>query len=152
MTFGALGLLVLGMYAMTALITDKPRRKKAPSQEPQAEEVLVTRVADVVLHLAAAASLPDAGTEADQLRDEDREFAVAASVALALALEGDTPIVAAEGAAADGRYRAAAAAVAMAVACAGVAPAPVNVSTMPDAWNYHARGQQLTQRQRFART
>jgi Na+-transporting methylmalonyl-CoA/oxaloacetate decarboxylase gamma subunit len=146
MTFGALGLLVLGMYAMTALITEKPRRKKVPAEEAPAEGALVTRVADVVLHLAAAASLPGAKTEVD----EDRERAAVAAVALALASEGDAPQL--DVTPADCRYRAAAAAVAMAVACADAATAPANISTIPDAWNYHARAQQLTQRQRFART
>jgi sodium pump decarboxylase gamma subunit len=78
MTFGALGLLVLGMYAMTALITDKPRRETASTEEAPAEEALVTRVADVVLHLAAAASQPSTEVEADRPRDEDREYAAAA--------------------------------------------------------------------------
>ena len=144
MTFGALGLLVLGMYAMTALITDKPRRKKVTTEETP-EEALVTRVADVVLHLAAAASQPGTKVEADRPRDEDRERAAVAAVALALALEGDAPqrdVTPAD------RYRAAAAAVAMAVACADAVPASVNVSTMPDAWNYHVRAQQLAGRGR----
>jgi Na+-transporting methylmalonyl-CoA/oxaloacetate decarboxylase gamma subunit len=143
MTFGALGLLVLGMYAMTALITDKPRRETASTEEAPAEEALVTRVADVVLHLAAAASQPSTEVEADRPRDEDREYAAAAAVALALALEGDAPQL--DATPAD-RYRAAAAAVAMAVACADAVPA--NISTIPDAWNYHARAQQFTGRGR----
>jgi len=149
MTFGALGLLVLGMYAMTALINDNPRRKKKATEEAPPEKALVTRVADVVLHLAAAANLPAAEAEAD----EDRARAAVAAVALALALEDSTSHVLA-----DDRYRAAAAAVAMAVAAASAdagadaASAPANVITMPDPWSSHARAQQLTRRQRFART
>ncbi|MBN2389196.1 MAG: OadG family protein [Anaerolineae bacterium] len=147
MTFGALGLLVLGMYAMTALITDRPRRKRTATEEPPPEEALVTQVADVVLHLAAAANLPNTEVEAD----EDRERAAAAAVALALALEDSAPH-----ALADDRYRAAAAAVAMAVAAASAGAtavsAPASVITMPDPWSSHARGEQLTRRQRFART
>jgi len=148
MTFAALGLLVLGMYAMTALITDTPRRKPALSEEEQAEEVFVTRVADVVLHLAAAANLPDADTVTAPPPDEDRLRAAAAAVALALALQGDAP-QAGSSAVEDDRYRAAAAAVAMAVACAGATAAPAHASTMPDAWNAHARAQRITQRQRW---
>ena len=138
MTFAALGLLVLGMYAMTALITDEPRRKTTPAEESPAEERIVTQAADVVLHLTAAARPPVAEVGAN------RELAAVAAVSLALALEGDTPLTAAEA-----RYRAAAAAVTMAVACAGTTPAQTNVSTMPDAWNMHVRGQHLTQRQRW---
>jgi len=151
MTFAALGMLVLGMYAMTALITDKPRRKKASSEEAQTEEAFATRVADVVLHLDAAARQPDAKAEAGRPRDEDRERAAAVAVALALTLEGGTPFMA-TGSAEGDRYRAAAAAVALAMASAGTAPTPTKTSTMPDAWDYHAREQRLTQRQRFART
>jgi len=138
MTFAALGLLVLGMYAMTALITDEPRRKKASPEESPAEGALVTQVADVALHLTTAANLPDVAAVAG----EDRERAAAAAVTLALALEGD--------AAEDDRYRAAAAVVAMAVACAGAASAPANIIAMPDPWSSYARGQQLTRHQRFA--
>lgn len=145
MTFGALGLLVLGMYAMTALITDKPRRKKTSAEEAQPEEALVTRVADVVLHLAAASNLPDVGAETA----EDRERAAVAAVALALALEGDAPQF---DVTPEDRYHAAAAAVAIAVACADVVPTSVNISTVPDVWDYHARAQHFTRHQRFART
>ncbi len=130
MTFAALGLLVLGMYAMTAFITDEPRRKKAPVVETPAEEPLVTRVADVVLHLATTRR-----SDAEAL--EDRQRAAAAAVALAL------------DAAEDYRYRAAAAAVAMALASGDAAPASTNVVAAPDAWNTHVRSQYLTQRQRW---
>jgi len=129
MTFAALGLLVLGMYAMTALITDEPRRKKTPVEAAPAEEPLVTQVADVVLHLATTRK-----SDAEVLEDHKR--AAAAAVALAL----DT--------AEDCRYRAAAAAVAIALASADAAPASTNAA-MPDAWNTHVRGQHLTQRQRW---
>jgi Na+-transporting methylmalonyl-CoA/oxaloacetate decarboxylase gamma subunit len=145
MTFAALGLLVLGMYAMTALITDEPRRKKAPDEEAPVEGTLVTQVADVVLHLAAAANPPDVKAEAV----EDRERAAAAAVALALALEGDSSHL--DATPAD-RYRAAAAAVAMAVAAvcadADAVSAPTDVVTMPDAWSHHVRAQQFTGRSR----
>jgi len=136
MTFAALGLLVLGMYAMTALITDEPRRKTAPAEESPVEERIVTQAADVVLHLTAAARRPGAEVS------ENRELAAAAAVALALALENAKPHL-------DDRYRAAAAAVAMAAAFGGAAPVPTNVAPMPDAWNTHVRSQHLTQRQRF---
>lgn len=132
MTFAALGLLVLGMYAMTALISDEPRRKKAPVEEAPAEEVVVTQAADVILHLATARQLDVVAGE--------RELAAATAVALALALEADTP---------DTRYRAAAAAVAMAMASGDAAPASTNAVAIPDAWNMHVRSQHLTQRQRF---
>ncbi len=132
MTFAALGLLVLGMYAMTALITDKPRRKKASAEEAPAEEPLVTEAADVALHLAATRQ---SGAEVDENRRR------AAAVAVAVALEGAT--------AEDCRYRAAAAAVAMAVASASAASVPTNVPTMPDVWDHHVRSQYLTQRQRW---
>jgi sodium pump decarboxylase gamma subunit len=149
MTFAALGLLVLGMYAMTAFITDKPRRKEARTEEAQAEEVFMTQVADVVLHIASAASLPSADTVATQPQDEDRQRA--AAVAVAVALEDITPQ--SDDAAADCRCRAAAAAVIVALAEHNPASAvPATVTTTPDAWNYHARGHHLTQRQRFART
>ena len=145
MTFGALGLLVLGMYAMTALITDKPRRKKTSAEEAPPEEALVTRVADVVLHLAAASNLPDAGAETAG----DRERAAVAAVALALALEGDAPQF---DVTPEDRYHAAAAAVAIAVAAASAGadgvPTSVNIATVPDAWDYHARAQQFTGRGR----
>ena len=145
MTFAALGLLVLGMYAMTALITDEPRRKKAPAEEAPVEGTLVTQVADVVLHLAAAANPPDVKAEAV----EDRERAAAAAVALALALEGDSSHL--DATPAD-RYRAAAAAVAMAVATASAdadaVSAPTDVVAMPDAWSHHVRAQQFTGRSR----
>jgi Na+-transporting methylmalonyl-CoA/oxaloacetate decarboxylase gamma subunit len=144
MTFAALGLLVLGMYAMTALIKDEPRRKKVPAEEAPVEGTLVTQVADVVLHLATTANLPDVEAEAA----EDRERAAAAAVALALASEGESPQLVTP---AD-RYRAAAAAVAMAVAAASAdadaVPAPTNVITTPDAWSYHVRAQQFTGRGR----
>jgi len=132
MTFAALGLLVLGMYAMTALITDEPRRKKAPAEEAPAEEVLVTQAANVILHLAAA-------RQSDVVAGE-RELAAATAVALALALEADTL---------DTRYRAAATAVAMAMASGDAAPASTNAAAAPDAWNMHVRSQHLTQRQRW---
>jgi len=150
MTFAALGLLVLGMYAMTALITDKPRRQEMPLPETPAEEALLTQVADVVLHIAAAASLPSADAVAVQPQDEDRQRAAAVAVALALADTSQS-----DDAAADCRYRAAAAAAAVAMALAERNPAsvvPAPSTTAPDAWNYHARGHHLTQRQRFART
>lgn len=139
MTFAALGLLVLGMYAMTALITDEPRRKTAPAEEVPAEERIVTQAADVVLHLATTAR--QSGAEVS----ENRELAAAAAVALALALEGGRPQL-------DDRYRAAAAAVAMTVTGGEVASASVNISTAPDAWNMHVRMrmQHLTQRQRWS--
>jgi len=136
MTFAALGLLVLGMYAMTALITDEPRRKKAPAEEAPVEEKLVTQVADVVLHLASATR------QSDVEASENRARAAAVAVALAMALESDRPQH-------DDRYRAAAAAVAMAMASGGAIPAPANITTMPDAWNTHVRSQHLTQRQRW---
>ncbi len=132
MTFAALGLLVLGMYAMTALINDEPRRKKAPVEESPAEKVVVTQVADVILHLATARQLEVVAGE--------RDLAAATAVALALALEVDTP---------DTRYRAAAAAVAIAMASGDAAPASPNITAMPDAWNTHVRSQHLTQRQRW---
>ncbi|HQE92912.1 MAG TPA: OadG family protein [Anaerolineae bacterium] len=134
MTFGALGLLVLGMYAMTALITDKPRRQKPPRAAAPAEETLVTQVADVVLHLATTAARPPLRAE------EERELAAVAAVIAALASEDAT---------ADARYRAAAAAVAMAVASDAVVQAPTPVFAMPDAWNIHVREQQLAPRQRW---
>jgi Na+-transporting methylmalonyl-CoA/oxaloacetate decarboxylase gamma subunit len=136
MTFAALGLLVLGMYAMTALITDEPRRKTAPAEESPAEERIVTQAADVVLHLTAAARRPSAEVSAN------RELAAAAAVTLALALEEGRPQR-------DDRYRAAAVAVAMALASGGAAVASTNVVAMPDAWNTHVRSQHLTQRQRW---
>ncbi len=132
MTFAALGLLVLGMYAMTALITDKPRGKEALEAAPE------TRGVDVALPVVEVAAEPP--------RDEARERAAVTAVALALAMEGVVTLPVA-----DDRYRAAAAAVAMAVAGADGGAAQANVSGNPDAWNYHAREQQLTQGQRFAR-
>ncbi len=156
MTFAALGLLVLGMYAMTALITDKPRRQEMPLPETQVEETLLTQVADVVLHIAAAASLPSADAVAVQPQDEDRQRAAAVAVALALADTSQSDDAAADcRVAADCRYRAAAAAAALAMALAERNPAsvvPAPSTAAPDAWNYHARGHHLTQRQRFART
>ncbi|HOU14430.1 MAG TPA: OadG family protein [Anaerolineae bacterium] len=149
MTFAALGLLVLGMYAMTAFITDKPRRKEAPTEETQTEEALMTQVADVVLHIAAASGLPGADAAPSQLQNEDRQRAAAAAVALAL----EDSIPQTNDATADCRYRAAAAAVAAALTehnPAAVIPAPPTI--IPDTWNYHARAQHLIQRQRFART
>ena len=132
MTFASLGLLVLGMYAMTALITDKPRGKKALEAAPE------TRGVDVALPVVeVAAALP---------RDAARSRAAAAAVALALAMEGVVTLPVA-----DDRYRAAAAAVAMAVAGADGGAARANVSGNPGVWNYHAREQQLRQGQRFAR-
>ena len=135
MTFAALGLLVLGMYAMTALITDEPRRKTAPAEEVPTEERIVTQAADVVLHLATTARQPGV--------DVRENCALAAAAAVSLALEDARPQL-------DDRYRAAAAAVAMIVTGGEVTSASVNISTAPDAWNTHVRTQHLTQRQRWS--
>ncbi len=135
MTFAALGLLVLGMYALTALFTDKPRRREPPLPEVPVEGTLVTQVADVALQLATFAAQPGA---AAQPSDEDRYRAAAAAVAHALALEDDTP-------SADDRYRAAVAAIAVACAETESQPASGGRLVAPEAWNSHIRARHLSQ-------
>jgi len=134
MTFAALGLLVLGMYALTALFTDRPRRSEPPRTEVPVEPTLITQVADVALQLATFAAQPGAVT---QPTDEDRYRAAAAAVAHALALESDVPYV-------EDRYRAAAAAIAVACAETESQPAPGGRFTAPETWNNHTRAQHLT--------
>ncbi len=158
MTFAALGLLVVGMYVLTAFITDRPRRKAKPTEEVPVEGTLVKQVADVALHLAQAATSastapavsppqaierPPLATVVTQSATEERRRAAAVAVALALA-EAPLP--------SDDRQRAAAAAV-IAALCAFEPPSTMTPPSTPpsDAWNHHARLQHLTRRQRLAR-
>jgi len=147
MTFGAIGLLVLGMYALTALITDKPRLTETPLVDEKREEALVMQIADVVLQIATVAGPASANAGEDsEPQHEDRYRAAATAVALALALQDGAPQY-------DDRYRAAATAVALALAEYDPAQAmPLSVPIAADAWNNHTRGQHLTQRQRLGRT
>lgn len=81
MTFAALGVLVLGMYAMTALIKDKPVAKEVL---PEAASVIEPKPVEDQRPLVAAAAVAVALTEqAAPARYTAAAAAVAAAVATA---------------------------------------------------------------------
>lgn len=94
MTFAAIGLLVLGMYVMTALIKDTPPKarkavvievEKNPQSEALAREVTAAVFPGVTLNPQAG---PGPGfRKSDVQRDEDRYRAAAAAVAIAFAMQ-----------------------------------------------------------------
>jgi hypothetical protein len=118
MTFAAIGGLVAGMYALTALVKDKPEAVEAPVTESPA-------VSPQPLVLSPQSSLPNP----QSLAPNPRHLAAAVAVSIALAE-----------AAQSSRHIAAAAAVATALAeQSAPAAAPVNAN----AWNMVVRARRL---------
>ncbi len=87
MTFAAIGVLVLGMYAMTALIKDKPQAAEEPSEDELAgaSEPLRELVADPQPLAAAAAVAVGLANQATPGRYVAAAAAVAAAMAVATA-------------------------------------------------------------------
>ncbi len=124
MTFAAIGLLVLGMYAMTALIKDT---------RPEARKAVVIKVERNLQSEATAKQISKAvfpGVTITPEKSDDRDTNNTRSH--------------------DGRYRAAAVAVAVALAAqsASTTAQQANVA-LADSWNAFVRGRHLAQRQRY---
>lgn len=125
MTFAAIGLLVLGMYVMTALIKDtRPVTRKAVvikveknlQSEATARKITAAVFPGITITPTAEPRKSSREEEGSQNRED--------------------------------RYRAAAAAVAIALAAQATAVPTVGV-TATDGWNTFVRGQRLAQRQRY---
>jgi Na+-transporting methylmalonyl-CoA/oxaloacetate decarboxylase gamma subunit len=124
MTFAAIGLLVAGMYAMTAFIKDK-----ADDEDELFDEM------PAIYEPSPIAGHPSPGDSGRN--DADRRLAAAAAVATMLAEQ-------------QGKMQAAAAAVAAAIATADAAATQTTTGPQlatSSAWNTAIRVQRLSQRQ-----
>jgi len=125
MTFAAIGLLVIGMYALTALARDERPKKRKP--------VVVTVERDLQSEATAKqislAVFPNITLTPEKTPNNDQNDVVDE---------------------AENRRRAAATAVAMALAMQVTATTTATGAVAGDNWNTFVRGHHLAQRQRYA--
>ena len=122
MTFAAIGLLVGGMYVLTALIKDERPKARKPvvvkverNVQSEAEAKRISQAVFPSITIAPE-EVPTANDEDNANEVEDRQRAAAVAVALALAIQ--------------------------AISTTNTAPM--------DGWNTFVRGHHLAQRQRYA--